>query len=61
MTAQGAVVIYGSPGPYDAFARLFPRMAVTPEMHIAVPVLRTHSGKVKDYFYSFVPPQNCNR
>lgn len=61
LTAQGAVVIYGSPGPYDAFARLFPRMAVTPEMHIAVPVLRTHSGKVKDYFYSFVPPQNCNR
>ena len=61
LTAQGAVLVHSNKGPPVAFTGLFPGKVFTEETHLALPVLRTHSGKVKDYHYRFVPPQDCGR
>jgi 4-amino-4-deoxy-L-arabinose transferase-like glycosyltransferase len=58
---DGAVLVYTLPQVPAQFAALFPGMVVSDEKQISVAVLRTHSGKTKEYFYRFVAPQGCGK
>ncbi len=61
LTTKGAVLIYTLPQVPANFAAAFPDLAMSEEKRITVPVLRTHTGKTKDYFYRLVPPKDCGR
>lgn len=59
LAANGAVLIYTLPQVPDSFAAEFPDLPMSEEKQISVPVLRTHTGKTKEYFYRFVAPKAC--
>ncbi|MGP9811546.1 glycosyltransferase family 39 protein [Rhodopseudomonas sp. NSM] len=59
LAANGAVLVYTLPQVPGDFAKAFPDLAMSEEMRISVPVLRTHTGKTKEYFYRFVAPKGC--
>jgi len=56
---DGAVLVYTLPQLPAEFASRFPELKMSDEKPISVPVLRTHNGKTKEYFYRFVAPQGC--
>jgi hypothetical protein len=59
LDAQGAVLVYTLPQVPAQFQAAYPGRAMSEEKSISVPVLRTHNGKTKDYFYRFVAPGDC--
>ncbi|WP_245258259.1 glycosyltransferase family 39 protein [Rhodopseudomonas palustris] len=59
LEANGAVLVYTLPQVPGDFATAFPGATMSEEKRISVPVLRTHTGKTKDYFYRFVAPKAC--
>ncbi|WBU29107.1 glycosyltransferase family 39 protein [Rhodopseudomonas palustris] len=58
---QGAVLVYTLPQVPAHFAAAYPGRAMSDEKRIDVPVLRTHNGKTKEYFYRFVAPKACSK
>lgn len=56
---RGAVLIYTLPQVPGDFAAAFPDLKMSEEKRISVPVLRTQTGKTKDYFYRLIAPKNC--
>ncbi|RED38108.1 dolichyl-phosphate-mannose-protein mannosyltransferase [Rhodopseudomonas thermotolerans] len=58
---QGAVLVYTLPQVPAQFAAAYPGRAMSEEKRIDVPVLRTHNGKTKEYYYRFVAPKGCDR
>ncbi|MBI5129122.1 MAG: glycosyltransferase family 39 protein [Rhodopseudomonas palustris] len=60
LETKGAVLVYALPQVPGHFAKAFPGMTMSAEKQISVPVLRTHTGKTKDYFYRFVAPKACS-
>ncbi|MCG6204493.1 glycosyltransferase family 39 protein [Rhodopseudomonas sp. HC1] len=61
LASRGAVLIYTLPQVPTDFAAAFPDLTMSDEKRISVPVLRTRTGKTKDYFYRLVPPKDCGR
>lgn len=61
LATQGAVLIYTLPQVPTDFAAAFPDLTMSDEKRISVPVLRTRTGKTKDYFYRLVTPKDCAR
>jgi 4-amino-4-deoxy-L-arabinose transferase-like glycosyltransferase len=61
LAEQGAVLIYTLPQIPEAFATEFPDLPMSDEKRISVPVLRTHTGKTKDYAYRLISPKACAR
>jgi hypothetical protein len=59
LAANGAVLVYTLPQAPGDFAAAFPDLTMSKETRISVPVLRTRTGKTKEYFYRFVAPQHC--
>ncbi|WP_322518107.1 glycosyltransferase family 39 protein [Rhodopseudomonas palustris] len=59
LEANGAVLVYTLPQVPGDFAKAFPGATMSEEKRISVPVLRTHTGKTKEYFYRFVAPRAC--
>jgi hypothetical protein len=55
------VVLYALPDVPAQFAQAFPGIGLTEEKRFAIPVLRTHSGKLKDYAYRFAAPGDCSK
>ncbi|ABE38901.1 conserved hypothetical protein [Rhodopseudomonas palustris BisB5] len=59
LEANGAVLVYTLPQVPADFAAAFPDLKMSDEKRISVPVLRTHTGKTKEYFYRLVAPKAC--